>query len=1197
MSRHRTLALLALLFAGALPSEAKMYERPRSFKYAGRLKAADAVDRRAVPPIDAERLAAAERERQRAARRPDRQERPDRERRPTPPLRFAEPAAAGFNVANSGTWEPLPDGSRLWRLRISAPGSKHLNLGFSRFDLPAGAKLWLYNADGSYVEGPYTRKHRSDKGRFFTPIIPGDEVVVELWVPAGAGEPTLEIETVNRGFFGFKSGGPFKSGTCNNDVRCPEGSPWQDQIRAVAVYTLSGAWTCTGTLLNNTAGDFKNYFLSAAHCEVDSSNDDTMVVYWNYESPNCGDQGSGDLSQNQSGATFRAAGPREPDIDFLLVELASAPDPDFQVYYAGWDVSGATPGASVGIHHPSTDEKAITFNNDALTTTDCYDDTPDPSETHWRIDEWEDGTTEPGSSGSCLFDPATKRCVGWLSGGYALCSAQDESDWYGKFSVGWEWGSTSATRLRDWLNPANDGTTAVEGVDAPAAPGGPRIRIEQVALDYGQVELGFAFTKAIVIHNDGDADLTVSVTNPAPADPDLSHFTIDLVADEVINPGDPPLVVQETYEPTAAASHTVSLTVTSDDPALPSQAIVLTGEGIAPIPIDSVLVLDRSGSMGETAGARTKIEALQKAADLYVHLLRPDISGVATGDQIAFAKYNQANSVYLTLGEAEGAHLTDAEDKLSDAALSDSARLQPTGATGIGGGMQTGAGTLPLPSGPRKHVMVVLTDGIENRDPRIGDVLGPITGADPDLKIYSVGLGTNIEPGKLQQITNVANGYHQVSDDLSGTSYYDLETFYFKIFANATGMQIAVDPTVPVALGGTGPVIVSAARITSSDRSATFVVFDEPSLRHLYDLELVSPQGVVVQLGTPIGGVPVHRLQRSNYTIYRTVFPDLSQAAQFVGDWLLRLRPKQIAVPIIKSANKAVFDDNTVPIGFVAAVGSNYRMGLTLSAIDYVPGAPFDVSIALTDRGWPSPRGRIVAQVTTPAGAVRDVPLGPAGDGVWTGRFTDTATPGSYRVFVRAVGRNHLGETVIREDVRFISLVPGGARPCVPCCGGSGGGAGEGPDAADVARRGRWSAHLGSTHPLGDLDDVADANVHARLDWTREVTRRWGFSLFAGLSQLTAESATGLPHPRFLNLSVNLQALFPRPSGLTWFLEGGPGWYDPKSGSAELGFNLGGGARVPLRAPFAIELSLDYHQVTGDADARFLTAQLGLLVR
>src|SRR5207244_11702726 len=116
---------------------------------------------------------------------------------------------------------------------------------------------------------------------------------------------------------------------------------------------------------------------------------------------------------------------------------------------------------------------------------------------------------------------------------------------------------------------------------------------------------------------------------------------------------------------------------------------------------------------------------------------------------------------------------------------------------------------------------------------------------DPDLKIYSIGLGSSIQPTVLQQITNITNGYLQAADDLSGVSRFQLEAFYFKIFSNATGMSIVVDPTIPVTVSGPGTITVGRATIVSSDRTATFLVLDEPSLRPFYDLELVDPSGPV----------------------------------------------------------------------------------------------------------------------------------------------------------------------------------------------------------------------------------------------------------------------------------------------------------------------------------------------------------------
>jgi hypothetical protein len=348
--------------------------------------------------------------------------------------------------------------------------------------------------------------------------------------------------------------------------------------------------------------------------------------------------------------------------------------------------------------------------------------------------------------------------------------------------------------------------------------------------------------------------------------------------------------------------------------------------------------------------------------------------------------------------------------------------------------------------------MVVLTDGIENQPPNILDVVGPVRSADPDLKMYSIGLGNQIEADKLQAITNITNGFHQVTDDLSGTSRFDLETFYFKIFSNANAMDLVVDPTSVIGLNGTAPVIVSTAHITSSDRSATFLVLDEPALRAFYNLELVDPHGQVMVLGSTIGGIAVQQTKRYDYAIYRVIFPDASQAPAYVGDWVLRLTPNGnrnptgAATHIQKGPDFFSANGGFVPVGFVAAVKSDYHMDVAVLPSNYLPGADVKITATLTDRGWPSVKGNVLVDVKTPSGTqftgivlYDDGTHGDAvaGDGIWTNHFAQTAESGSYRFFFHAIGRNDRGELAPREATRYATLMQPSkdppSKPCVPC--------------------------------------------------------------------------------------------------------------------------------------------------------------------
>jgi hypothetical protein len=317
-----------------------------------------------------------------------------------------------------------------------------------------------------YFQGPYTARDNKAHGQLWTPVVPGDAAVIELFVPTQAKqEPLLVLGQVGAGYrdmFHRQSAGPTPGAeaNCNIDVICPIAAPWSNEIRSVAVYTVDGAWTCSGTLIADAAGDFRNYFLTANHCGVNAENAPTLVVYWNYQSTNCGTHGPGSLAQNQSGAVFRAA---KTDVDFSLLELDDIPEASFAVYYSGWDRSGIPPNGGVGIHHPQCDVKAISFSSNALTTVDsCI--FSGGSNTHWQV-VWSLGITEPGSSGSGIWDSATHKLVGTLSGGAVSCATPTYPDCYGKFSVAWNSGSSATDRLCDWLDPQNTGVTSVSGVD------------------------------------------------------------------------------------------------------------------------------------------------------------------------------------------------------------------------------------------------------------------------------------------------------------------------------------------------------------------------------------------------------------------------------------------------------------------------------------------------------------------------------------------------------------------------------------------------------------------------------------------------------------------------------------------------------------------------------------------------------------
>ena len=82
------------------------------------------------------------------------------------PPRFAVPERVSITPFNHGTWEDLGKGQMLWRLRIiGRDGTNSLNLGFTRFKMPAQGRLLLYSTDGSQVLRPFTAQDNEEHGQ------------------------------------------------------------------------------------------------------------------------------------------------------------------------------------------------------------------------------------------------------------------------------------------------------------------------------------------------------------------------------------------------------------------------------------------------------------------------------------------------------------------------------------------------------------------------------------------------------------------------------------------------------------------------------------------------------------------------------------------------------------------------------------------------------------------------------------------------------------------------------------------------------------------------------------------------------------------------------------------------------------------------------------------------------------------------
>ena len=367
--------------------------------------------------------------------------------------RFAIPHSVSISPMKSQNWEKSAQGYT-WTHRVTTPNAVSLNFGFSSFELPEGAELNIYSADRTQFIRPFTAAYNNVNGQLWTPVIMSDDVIIELTVPANAVDSVkLELTQVGQGFRTFGQS-TAKSGSCNIDVACDDSKGWEAEVNSVGVISTGGSSFCTGFMINNTNNDKTPFFMTAAHCRITAQTAPTLVVYWNYQASKCGGSRDGRMTDFQSGSVHLATNSKS---DATLVKMNTAPKAAWNVNFAGWDATTAIGTAAVGIHHPNVDEKSISFENEATVLASYGGDSSPGDSTHVRIVDWDKGTTEPGSSGSPLFD-SNHRVIGQLHGGGAACG-NDLSDYYGRFHT-----SYKEANFKKFLDSANTGKLTVDTI-------------------------------------------------------------------------------------------------------------------------------------------------------------------------------------------------------------------------------------------------------------------------------------------------------------------------------------------------------------------------------------------------------------------------------------------------------------------------------------------------------------------------------------------------------------------------------------------------------------------------------------------------------------------------------------------------------------------------------------------------------------
>lgn len=405
-------------------------------------------------------------------------------------LRVATLIDTDINLSEAAEPVTLPDGRSVCRLRLQATGAIALMLYYKTFYIPEGARLFIYNADQTHLLGAYTSQTNPSGGRFATEFVAGDDLTLE-YVPAPSGEtPRIEIEQIGYGYNHLSVSSDLRSGrrtelsgSCMVNINCEEGEAWQIQKKGVCRMVEKigeSSFLCSGSLVNNTAQDQKPYILSAFHCTVNSSLDQSAtasdleqwVFYFHYERNGCDNSSSAYAPKTMVGCTKVAFTPITQGSDGLLLLLNQSIPLSYDVFFNGWDRSNQKAVSGVGIHHPAGDYMKISTYGKQVPQSSTWQDAGSLEQSlpysHWLVifDETSNGyaVTEGGSSGSPLFNQ-NKLITGTLSGGNSSCDYPDGINLYGKLFYHWnKYSEKNNNRMDVWLDPLQTGTTVLNGL-------------------------------------------------------------------------------------------------------------------------------------------------------------------------------------------------------------------------------------------------------------------------------------------------------------------------------------------------------------------------------------------------------------------------------------------------------------------------------------------------------------------------------------------------------------------------------------------------------------------------------------------------------------------------------------------------------------------------------------------------------------
>jgi hypothetical protein len=492
---------------------------------------------------------------------------------------------------------------------------------------------------------------------------------------------------------------------------------------------------------------------------------------------------------------------------------------------------------------------------------------------------------------------------------------------------------------------------------------------------------------------------------------------------------------------------------TSGTPA--SFSINLTAEITNPVSVDVELVIDRSGSMNDPSGSRIKIETARDAAKLFVELMRPDVD-----DRLGLVRFNGTPEVISSFGIQP---VTSANQSAIRNAINAS-NFTPSGSTCIAGGVMVAEDNLnnnPRATVPPQlnKVILVLTDGIDNtpyhnpNDGRDYSLLGGVTFFPPaitiplpvptDIKIYAIGIGDDIDVGRLGQLATSTGGIFLQTKEFSGTDYFNLEKHFTQVYMEAVNYSQVSDPVFTILAGETHQFDFE---VLPGDKSAIIVLYDRDFRLPFW---ISTPTGEVIDLLSVPPGFQTRPGVSPTARFIEINMPQ-NEPERYAGTWKINVVHDRRAC----SEGKEIIGirnfgpgfqptyckpyDKPIMYGIAIGVGSNFNMIAFVTPGIVKTGEPILLTAMVSEFGLPVKGCNVTVKAVRPDGVISHHTLlddgnhqdDQANDGTYAIAYGNTFQEGSYTFTFTATGTSRDGKPMRREVVR--SKYVEGHDPLVP---------------------------------------------------------------------------------------------------------------------------------------------------------------------